>query len=114
MAKTEVKLPTDIQDRLLDLAGTGLDSAAKDALKAGASVVDPRLRGNLAAAIGAGTTTPSRSTGQLLGALGITTVKTDRDGDHNVKVGFHPSRTDGRTNALVATVLEYGRSDQAD
>ena len=70
------------------------------------------MRANLAAAIGQATTTPSRSTGQLLGALGVTSVKVNSRGDHNVKVGFAENRRDGRSNALIANVLEHGRSNQ--
>ncbi|ETJ45584.1 HK97 gp10 family phage protein, partial [human gut metagenome] len=55
---------------------------------------------------------PSRSTGQLLSALGATSVKVNSRGDHNIKVGFAENRTDGRSNALIANVLEHGRSNQ--
>lgn len=70
------------------------------------------MRANLAAAIGRSTKGSSRSTGQLLAALGTTEVKVNSRGDHNVKVGFAENRRDGRSNALIANVLEHGRSNQ--
>lgn len=111
MARCEVKLPSKELDALGSLIGAE-DEIADAALKAGANVVEPVMRSNLAAAIGKNTKAPSRSTGQLAAALGTTSVKTDRRGDHNIKVGFAENRDDGRANALVANVLEYGRSNQ--
>ena len=70
------------------------------------------MRSNLQAAIGSGTKEPSRSTGQLLSALGTSPALQDRNGDFNVKVGFSEPRTDGDSNAKIASVLEYGKSGQ--
>lgn len=111
MAKATIQMPTAFLDAL-NTADSQIGAFAEDTLKAGAAVVEPRLRANLAGAIGRGTILPSRSTGQLLSALGITPVKTDGRGERNIKVGFAENRTDGRSNALVANVLEYGRSTQ--
>lgn len=111
MAKATIKLPTAFIDAL-QAADTELDEVSEQTLNAGAAVVEPRMRANLSTAIGRNTKSPSRSTGQLLNALGVTSVKTDSNGNHNIKVGFAPSRSDGRSNALIATVLEYGRSNQ--
>ncbi|ADH93238.1 HK97 gp10 family phage protein [Arcanobacterium haemolyticum] len=111
MAKAQITLPTAFIDSL-DAASALLDAAADEVFNAGAGVVEPRMRANLASAIGRATTLPSRSTGQLLGALGVTSVKVNSRGDHNVKVGFAENRRDGRSNALVANVLEHGRSNQ--
>lgn len=111
MARATINLPTAFLDAL-NAADSQLDRFAEDALKAGATVVEPRMRANLAGAIGRGTKAPSRSTGQLLAALGTTTVKTNSLGNHNIKVGFGETRDDGRSNALIANVLEYGRSNQ--
>ncbi|MEX3505467.1 HK97 gp10 family phage protein [Corynebacterium sp. LK2510] len=111
MARVQIKLPTAFIDSL-EAASAMLDTAAEEVLQAGAAVVEPRLRANLTAAIGHGAT-PSRSTGQLLGALGTTSVKVNSRGDHNVKIGFAENRRDGRSHALVANVLEHGRSNQA-
>lgn len=110
MARVHIKLPNEFIDAL-QAASTLLDSAAGEVLQAGASVVEPKLRGNLAVVIGKGST-PSRSTGQLLGALGTTSVKVNSQGTYNVKVGFAENRSDGRPNALIANVIEYGKSNQ--
>ena len=67
---------------------------------------------NDAGVIGRGTKVESRSTGQLLSALGTSGVKLDRQGNHNVKVGFAEPRRDGDSNAKIANILEYGRHGQ--
>lgn len=110
MAKAQITLPTAFIDSL-DAASALLDAAADEVFNAGAGVVEPRLRTNLAGAIGQGAT-PSRSTGQLLGALGTTAVRVNSRGEQNVKVGFAENRRDGRSHALIANVLEHGRSNQ--
>lgn len=110
MARAQIKLPTAFIDSL-EAASTMLDTAADEVLNAGAGVVEPRMRANLAGAIGQGST-PSRSTGQLLGALGTTAVRVNSKGEHNLKIGFAENRDDGRSNALIANVLEHGRSNQ--
>ncbi|MEW6859867.1 HK97-gp10 family putative phage morphogenesis protein [Trueperella pyogenes] len=106
MARASVKFPSKILDEL-DALGGRLDDHAEAALKAGAAVVEPVMRTNLAGSIRS-----SNGTGQLLGALGITTVKTDRRGNHNIKVGFDEPRRDGTINAKIAAILEYGSSRQ--
>ena len=102
MATAIVKLPTSVLDELTQ-AGSQLDDHARAALEAGADVVEPVMRANLAASL-----TGAYSTGQLLGALGTSPVKTDRAGNHNIKIGFAEPRRDGGSNAKIATILEYG------
>lgn len=111
MARVQIRLPNAFIDSL-NAASSVLEASADEVLGAGAAVVEPRMRSNLAAAIGSNTNEPSRSTGQLLGALGTTSVKVNSRGDHNIKVGFAENRRDGRSNALIANVLEHGRSNQ--
>lgn len=111
MARIHIKLPTDFLDAL-QAASDAVDSSAEEVLNAAAAVVEPRMRANLSSAIGSGIKGESRSTGQLLGALGTTSVKVNSAGDHNVKVGFAENRRDGRSHALIANVLEHGRSNQ--
>ncbi|WIK59154.1 HK97 gp10 family phage protein [Actinotignum urinale] len=111
MARVQIKLPTDFIDAL-DSASSLIDNSAEQVLQAGANIVEPRMRSNLSAAIGSSTKQPSRSTGQLAKALGTTPVKVNSRGDYNVKVGFAENRDDGRANALIANVLEHGRSNQ--
>ena len=111
MARVQIKLPNDFIDAL-DSASSLIDNSAEQVLKAGANIVEPRMRSNLSAAIGSSTKQPSRSTGQLAKALGTAPVKVNSRGDYNVKVGFAENRDDGRANALIANVLEHGRSNQ--
>ena len=111
MARVQIKLPNDFIDAL-DSASSLIDNSAEQVLKAGAHIVEPRMRSNLSAAIGSSTKQPSRSTGQLAKALGTAPVKVNSRGDYNVKVGFAENRDDGRANALIANVLEHGRSNQ--
>ncbi|MBS6275993.1 MAG: HK97 gp10 family phage protein [Actinomycetaceae bacterium] len=111
MARVQIKLPNDFIDAL-DSASSLIDNSAEQVLKAGANIVEPRMRSNLSAAIGSSTKQPSRSTGQLAKALGTAPVKVNSRGDYNVKIGFSENRDDGRANALIANVLEHGRSNQ--
>ena len=111
MARVQIKLPNDFIDAL-DSASSLIDNSAEQVLKAGANIVEPRMRSNLSAAIGSSTKQPSRSTGQLAKALGTAPVKVNSRGDYNVKVGFAENRDDGRANALIANVLEHGKSNQ--
>lgn len=112
MARVQIRLPNAFIDSL-NAASRVLETSADEVLQAGAAVVEPRMRANLTGAIGRATNQPSRSTGQLLSALGTTSVKVNAKGDHNIKVGFAENRRDGRSNALIANVLEHGRSDQS-
>ena len=111
MARVQIRLPNDFIDAL-DSASSLIDNSAEQVLKAGANIVEPRMRSNLSAAIGSSTKQPSRSTGQLAKALGTAPVKVNSRGDYNVKVGFAENRDDGRATALIANVLEHGRSNQ--
>lgn len=111
MARVQIRLPNDFIDAL-DSASSLIDNSAEQVLKAGANIVEPRMRSNLSVAIGSSTKQPSRSTGQLAKALGTAPVKVNSHGDYNVKVGFAENRDDGRANALIANVLEHGRSNQ--
>ena len=111
MASATVKLPEDLLRRLSKL-GEQTDRIAEIVLEAGADVVVSKVRSNLQSAIGRDTQEPSRSTGQLLSALGVSPVKVNRNGDHDIKIGFAENRDDGRSNALIANVLEHGTSTQ--
>ena len=111
MARVKMNLPTDFLNKISRL-GEKTDEIVPRVLQAGAEVVEARVRSNLQSVIGRGTQEESRSTGELVGALGISPAKLDKDGNFDVKVGFREPRSDGRTNALVANVLEHGTSTQ--
>ena len=111
MAKVQVKMPEDFLLRLSRLRDK-TDEIIPKVLEAGGEVVEQKVRANLSAVIGRDTKEESRSTGELLSALGVSPAKIDRDGNYNVKVGFSEPRPDGRSNAMIANVLEYGKSGQ--
>lgn len=111
MAKVEFKIPEDFLLRLSRL-GDKTDEILPRVLDAGGAVVADKVRTNLQAAIGRDTKEASRSTGELVAALGVSPAKIDRDGNYNVKVGFAEPRSDGSSNARIANVLEYGKSGQ--
>jgi hypothetical protein len=122
MAKCEVRFPDDCALKC-DRLGTKTDEILARVLEAGGSVVLEKVKNNLRAVIGRGTKLPSKSTGELLSSLGLSSAKVDRNGTHNVKVGFNEPRRQQRaakgkrsyytaTNAMVANVLEHGRHGQ--
>ena len=111
VAKVQVKMPEDFLLQLSRL-GDKTDEIIPKVLEAAGEVVEQKVRANLSAVIGRDTKEESRSTGELLSALGVSPAKIDRDGNYNVKVGFSEPRPDGRSNAMIANVLEYGKSGQ--
>ena len=109
MAKASFKMPEDFLLKISKL-GDKTDEILPKVLKAGADVVEKKVRSNLQASIGKGSN--SRSTGQLLSALGTSPPRQDKDGNFDVKIGFSEPRSDGSSNTMVASVLEYGKSGQ--
>ena len=111
MAKVDIKMPDDFLLKISKL-GSDFDPVAEKVLKAGGEVVFKRTKSNLSAVIGKGTKHESRSTGELEKALGVTSVRLDRNGNHNIKIGFSEPRPDGESNAKIANILEYGKHGQ--
>ncbi len=111
MAKVDVKMPEEFLLKLSRL-GSSTDAVAEKVLEAGGQVVLSKVKANLSAVIGSGTKYDSRSTGELEASLGLSPVKADRDGNHNIKIGFSEPRSDGGSNAKLANILEYGKHDQ--
>jgi len=111
LAKVDIKMPDDFLLKISKL-GSDFDPVAEKVLKAGGEVVFKRTKSNLSAVIGKGTKHESRSTGELEKALGVTSVRLDRNGNHNIKIGFSEPRTDGESNAKIANILEYGKHGQ--
>ena len=112
MAKAAFKMPEDFLLKLSRL-GEKTDEIIPKVLEAGGEVVEAKVKSNLQAVIGSGTKGESRSTGELLSALGVSSARQDKDGNFNVKVGFSEPRYDGKSNAMIAGVLEYGKSGQS-
>ena len=111
MAKVDIKMPDDFLEQLSKL-GSHTDEIAERVLEAGGEVVLAKIRTNLSAVVGKDTKTASRSTGELERSLGMTKTRVDRNGNHNIKIGFAEPRSDGDSNAKIANILEYGRHGQ--
>lgn len=111
MAKVKVQMPDDLMKRIGKLE-TKTDEICGKALKAGGEVVERKVRANLSMSVGHNTKEKSRSTGQLLAALGVSRVLVDGKGDYNIKIGFAEPRRDGTSNAKLANILEHGRVGQ--
>ena len=111
MAKLNARLPEEFLLKISRL-GEKTDEIVPRVLEAGANVVLPKVKSNLQNSIGKDTKQESRSTGELVAALGISPAKIDKNGNHDLKIGFAEPRADGNINAKIANVLEYGRSNQ--
>ena len=111
MAKVTMKMPEDFLLKVSRL-NDKTDEIIPRVLKAGGEVVLDKVKSNLNSVVGRDTKYPSRSTDQLTAALGLSPALQDRDGNHNVKVGFSEPRRDGSSNAKIANIIEYGKSGQ--
>ena len=112
MAKAAFKMPEEFLIKLSRL-GEKTDEIIPKVLEAGGEIVEAKVKSNLQAVIGSGTKEESRSTGELISALGVSSARQDKDGNFNVKIGFSEPRSDGKSNAMIAGVLEYGKSGQS-
>jgi hypothetical protein len=120
MAKFEVKFPDSIYEKFARM-GTNASKIIEKMLKVGGKEAFKITKPKLQSSIGKGKY--SRSTGQLVGSLGISPVKVDSKGMSNIKVGFSEPRRPNKTisknvtyylsNAMIANVLEYGKRGQS-
>ena len=111
MAKVDIKMPDEFLEKLSKL-GTQTDEISERVLEAGGEVVLAKIRSNLSSIVGRDTKVESRSTGELERSLGMSKARVDRNGNHNIKIGFAEPRSDGDSNAKIANILEYGRHGQ--
>ena len=111
MAKVNFKMPDDFL-RKVSALGDKTNEIISLVLEAGGEVALEKVRDNLREAVGRDTKFPSRSTGELEAALGLSPAKMDKNGNFNVKVGFSEPRSDGESNAKIANILEYGKHGQ--
>lgn len=116
MAKLTIRMPEEFLQKVSRLAEK-TDEIVPKVLKAGGAVVLPKVKSNLQAVVGSNTKYKSRSTGELIDALGVSSPKQDRDGNFNIKIGFSEPRKDSEkqkiiSNAMLAGILEYGKSGQ--
>jgi HK97 gp10 family phage protein len=105
MAKCTLKLPDDFAVRLSKLADK-TDVIVPKVLEAGGEVVRDKVKSNLESVLS------GDSTGELVSSLGMTKVRVNRQGGHDLKIGFAEPRSDGGSNAKIANILEYGRHGQ--
>lgn len=111
MAKVSFTMPDDFL-RKVSALGEKTDEIIPRVLEAGGEVALEKVRDNLESVIGRDTKFPSRSTGELASALGLSPARMDKNGNFNVKVGFSEPRPDGESNAKIANILEYGKHGQ--
>ncbi len=111
MAKCDFNMPEDFLLKVSRIAEK-TDEIVPKVLEVGAEVVLTKVKSNLKSVVGNNTKVESRSTGQLISALGVTPAKQDNNGNFNVKIGFDEPRSDGDSNAKIANILEYGKSGQ--
>lgn len=105
MAKATVKMPDDFLKKLSKL-GSKTDEISEVVLEAGGEIVLDKVKENLESSLS------GESTGELASSLGMTSVKQDKEGNFNIKIGFKEPRSDGTSNAMVASILEYGKHNQ--
>lgn len=111
MAKAQMMMPEDFLKRLSKL-GDKTDAISEKVLEAGGEVVLSKVKSNLSAVIGKGTAFDSRSTGELERSIGLSPVKVNKNGNHDIKIGFAEPRSDGGSNAKIANIIEYGKHGQ--
>jgi len=122
LARAEIKMPEKFLLAVSRLEEQ-TDTIIAKSIEAGGKVVLDKVKGNLQSVVGKGTKLPSRTSGELISALGLSPVKVSRKGIHNAKVGWNEPRRKqyaarGKrsyytiTNAMIATVLEYGKHGQ--
>lgn len=105
MAKCTCKLPDELLKKLSRL-GSKMDDVSETVLETGGEIVLDKVRNNLQGVLS------GESTGELLGSLGLSKVLLGKDGNHNIKVGFEEPRSDGKSNAMIANIIEYGKHGQ--
>ena len=96
MAKADVKMPDEFLARISRL-GAQTDSIAEKVLQAGGEVALAKVKSNLKSVVGSGTKSKSRSTGGLERSLGLSPVMVDKNGNHDIKVGFSEPRTSSQS-----------------
>ena len=123
MAKAVIKMPEEFLLKISKL-GNKTDEVIEKTLKTGGEIVLSAVKSNLQSVIGNNLKYKGRSTGELVSSLGFSHVDIDNKGVHNVKVGFNEPRRNQYvakrkrsyytiTNAMIANVIEYGKSGQS-
>jgi HK97 gp10 family phage protein len=105
MAKCTYTLPEDLLKKLSTL-GSKMDEVSEVVLEAGGEVVLNKVKSNLEGVLS------GKLSGELVSSLGLSSVKVGKDGNSNIKIGFSEPRSDGKSNAMLANILEYGKHGQ--
>lgn len=105
MAKCTYTLPEDLLKKLSTL-GSRMDEISAVVLEAGGEVVLDKVKSNLNGVLS------GDSSGELVSSLGLSSVSVGKDGNSNIKVGFSEPRKDGKSNAMIANIIEYGKHGQ--
>ena len=111
VARCTMKMPEEFLLKISRL-GNKTDDVCGRVLNAGAEVVLKKVRTNLRNVISKETKTQSCSTSEFERSLGVSPVLSDKNGNLNVKIGFSEPRSDGESNAKIASIIEYGKSGQ--
>lgn len=110
-AKATIKMPEEFLLKLSKL-GNKTDEIISDALEVGGKIVLSEVKSNLKSIIGKNTKYKSKSTGKLISSLGLSPIKLDKNNNYNVKVGFSEPHDKNTSNAMIANIIEYGKSGQ--
>ena len=106
MAKATMKFPSEFEEKLSRL-GDKTDEIVPKVLQAGGEIVLGNVKSNLQSVLS------GKSTGELARSLGLSPAKVNREGGHDIKIGFsEPRKGKGQSNAKIANILEYGRHGQ--
>lgn len=122
MGKCEIKMPEKFLLKISKL-GKETDKIVGQTLKVGGDIMLKSVKSHLKTVIGKDLKHKERSTGELVNSLGVSPDDVDNKGIHNIKVGFNePRRNQYKaknkrsyytiTNAMIANVIEFGKSGQ--
>jgi hypothetical protein len=111
MAKMSFHLPEETLKKMEGL-GKNYDKVVGVVLTEGSTPLFDAAKQSLNAVIGQKTKHDSETTGDLLNSLDTTKPYLMSDGSWNIKVGCEGIDRKGISNALKASVLEHGKSDQ--
>lgn len=109
MAKCRINFPDKLQYKFEQFSKK-TDEIMQKAVKAGAAAAKPIFEQSAKSIVGSAPN--SRSTGELVHAIGATDAKPTADG-YDTKIGFYDVRSNSKTsNELIANTIEYGKSGQ--
>ena len=91
MAQVKIKMPEEFLLKVSRL-GNKTDEIIEKTLKTGGKIVLEVVKANLKSVIGKDLKFKKRSSGELISSLGISPADVDRNGIHNIKVGFNEPR----------------------